>query len=137
MTSSRIIIKDRKMIYCSLYIHHDGYVKGVGQDLLHFLDGMKIVNGLSCTDGDKVANGLDDLAAQLVMAFKTDTGNVYLQGETEDLEDYTYIISLAKKQNSRSVGKLNIKVFEYEKEVFSGNIKEYSKFVKKHGRVSD
>jgi hypothetical protein len=55
----------------------DGYPDGHGQELADFLDGFKIVNGISTEDRDfpKVANGMGCLAAQVIAHFKTDTSH--------------------------------------------------------------
>jgi hypothetical protein len=87
-----------------MYRQMDGYPTGHGEELAEFLRGMRIVNGISPGDTGKFANGMDCLAAQLVMHFKAGckmeysphfAGNIYLRpGGTRDYgEEYVYHVS--------------------------------------------
>ena len=70
---------DGHPIVC-MYRQFDGYPSGHGADLVEFLTGSKVVNGLSMDDlkSTKVFNGAGCLAAQLVAHFKQGAGGIYL-----------------------------------------------------------
>jgi hypothetical protein len=68
---------------CAIYRQFDGYPEdsGMGGELYRILFPMKIVEGISPGDSDKIgkiANGMDCLAAQIVSRLKKRVGNVYL-----------------------------------------------------------
>ena len=94
---TRVLDTDGNVLV-TLYRHCDGYVEhGMGDELIKFLDGMKLVDGIGVmTDGGKIANGMDCLAAQLVSHFKGDTvGSFYLYPAEAEPEDFNYKIYLA------------------------------------------
>jgi len=53
-----------------MYRQFDGYLSGHGKELAEFLRGGVVVNGISAQNSERVFNGADDLAAQLVTWFK-------------------------------------------------------------------
>lgn len=69
----------KSKIVC-MYRQFDGYPSGHGADLVEFLTGSKVVNGLSMNDlkSTKVFNGVGCLAAQLIAHFKQGAGGIYL-----------------------------------------------------------
>jgi len=73
-------VKDENgRILVAMYCQYGGYPEGHGKELLAFLDGMQLVNGLVRNDSErKVANGMDCLAAQIVAHFKDGPGDFYL-----------------------------------------------------------
>lgn len=76
-----------------IYRQHDGYPEGQGIDLAKLCD-VKIVNGLGL-DNQKVANGMGDLAAQIVAGLKDGPGGIYIEptgGEISDWAEYIYIV---------------------------------------------
>ena len=80
-------------IEVQVYKHYDGYPQGHPVDLAKFLNGFKIVNGLS-QDTYKMSNGLGCLSAQYVAAFKEQPGDIYIENpDTEhcDIEYITYV----------------------------------------------
>ena len=80
-------------IEVQVYKHYDGYPSGHPTDLAKFLNGFKIVNGLS-QDTYKMSNGLGCLAAQYIAAFKEQAGDIYLESpDTKhfDIEYITYV----------------------------------------------
>ena len=82
-----------KRVEVQVYKHYDGYPSGHPVDLAKFLSEFKIVNGLG-QDTNKVANGLDCLAAQYIAAFKQDAGDLYVENpdvEHMDIEYITYV----------------------------------------------
>lgn len=78
---------DDPAIVC-IYKQYDGYFDGVGDEILSFLKGTKIVNGIGM-NSDREFNGSGDLAARLITKFKDgnpdDAGGVYI--EPADLND--------------------------------------------------
>jgi len=80
-------------IEVQVYKDYDGYPSGHPTDLAKFLNGYKIVNGLS-QDTYKMSNGLGCLAAQYIAAFKEQAGDIYLESpDTKhfDIEYITYV----------------------------------------------
>ena len=69
----------KEKIVC-MYRQYDGYPSGMGADLVEFLSGSKVVNGLGIDDmnSKRVFNGAGCLAAQLVAHFKEGAGGFYL-----------------------------------------------------------
>lgn len=65
-----------------IYQQYDGYFSGVGDRLVSFLKGSKVVNGIGMNDGVTQFNGAGDLAARLITFLKNgdadDAGNVYI-----------------------------------------------------------
>jgi hypothetical protein len=78
----------------TIYHHYDGYPSGVGRDLAEFLLGRIVVRGFD--DIHKpVANGMDNLAAQiiyyLVQMSGSMVGNVYIEVPSDgNMEAYMY-----------------------------------------------
>lgn len=66
-----------------IYQQFDGYFDGVGDDILTFLKGSQVVNGISLAETGTVFNGAGDLAARLITHFKrgdsSDAGGVYIE----------------------------------------------------------
>lgn len=88
--------KDGKEIIV-MYRQMDGYPTGHGQELVDFLTGIKLVNGICPGDKERQivqANGMGCLAAQLVSHFKTEVGNFYLYpSKTRDCgEEWIYTV---------------------------------------------
>jgi hypothetical protein len=120
----------------NMYRQYDGYPSGHGAELAEFLSGGKIVNGLQFGEEGKFFNGMGDLAAQLVVNFKQESGGFYLYPVTaEDCgQDYEYHISFD--------GVLIIKVFncgcnffgmtqdETYEPIFEGNLAQFTEFCK-------
>jgi hypothetical protein len=78
-----------------MYRQMDGYPEGHGAELVSFLEGMVITNGINLgNQPEKSANGMECLAAQLVSHFKTGVGGFYLYPENSDDEEYNYVIEL-------------------------------------------
>ena len=112
-----------------LYRQYDGYPEGHGKELAMFLNGMRVVNGITAGDRSiKTANGIDCLAAQVVKHFKEGTGGFYLhRADTRDCgEEYIYTIYLKDKE-------INIEVRDVYQEtvIFDGSVSEMDKWVDK------
>jgi hypothetical protein len=78
--------KDKKVsqTIVTMYRQFDGYPSGMGVDLVEFLKGSKVVNGLGIDEvkSNRVFNGAGCLAAQLVAHFKDGAGGIYLYPNT-------------------------------------------------------
>ena len=86
--------KLKKQTLVCMYRQFDGYPSGMGSDLAEFLNGGKLVNGISLAETERVFNGMGCLAAQLVAHFKNGAGGYYLYPtNTKDAwQDYEYEI---------------------------------------------
>ena len=97
--------KQRKPITC-MYRQYDGYLDGHGQDLAKWLSGYTIVNGIPMDKSEPMFNGMDCLAAQMFVHFKSsgckddgtptsNAGGIYcMHPDAEDCwEEYLYEIS--------------------------------------------
>lgn len=91
--STRVVktyMGDTSVTLVNMYRQYDGYPDGHGVELAKFLNHKLLVNGLpSREDRLDLANGLDDLAAQIVVHFKKEPGDFYLSGY-ENKEEYDY-----------------------------------------------
>lgn len=97
-----VVYDDNGIEILNLYRHCDGYPDAHGVELSEFLKGIRIVNGIpvSLKDGSKIANGMGDLAAQLVAHFKCGVGQFYIEapGTRRIGEEFIYKI---KNDNGR------------------------------------
>ena len=77
-----------------IYKQSDGYPKGMGVKLANFLEGYIIINGIPPDPDPKSANGMHDLAAQLVAEFTNGIGEIYLHpsGTRDVWEEFIYYI---------------------------------------------
>lgn len=97
-TRSLTVLKDgENREIAVLYRQMDGYVKnGHGDELIDFLEGTEIVNGISLdAKKTKQFNGMECLAAQVVSHFKGESiGTFYLcpAGTRHTGEEYIYTV---------------------------------------------
>ena len=86
--------KLKKQTLVCMYRQMDGYPSGMGSDLAEFLNGGKLVNGLSLAETKRVFNGMKCLAAEMVAHFKDGAGGYYLYPtNTKDAwQNYEYEI---------------------------------------------
>ena len=75
----------------SIYQQYDGYLSGVGKNLISWLKDIHMVNGIDINGGMKVANGIGCLAAQYIAEHKKSAGGLYMTSEN-DTEEYNYEI---------------------------------------------
>jgi hypothetical protein len=79
----------------TMYRQMDGYPEGHGAELVAFLEGMAVTDGIGVVNQpEKSANGMECLAAQLVAHFKLGVGGFYLYPENAADEEYNYVIEL-------------------------------------------
>jgi hypothetical protein len=123
----------------NMYRQFDGYPTGHGAELAEFLNGGRMVNGLSATKTVKevVFNGMGCLAASMVAHFKQTPGGFYIHPvDTTDCgQDYEYHVY-------DKSGKLYIEVYncgcnmfgvtmsDKHDFIFKGNLKEFTEFCK-------
>ena len=99
-TRSLTIVKESIDTSCEdiivMYKQFDGYPEGMGVKLANFLEGYIIINGIPPNPNPKSANGIHDLAAQLVAEFKNEIGEIYLHpsGTRDVWEEFIYYIYL-------------------------------------------
>ena len=90
--------KKSKTTLLTMYRQFDGYLSGMGADLVEFLKGSRVVNGLGMDDinSKRVFNGAGCLAAQLVAHFKQGAGGFYIEPPNAKNcgEEYTYDIEV-------------------------------------------
>ena len=94
-TRSITVINDEEgKEICVMYRHCDGYPEGHGKDLVDFLKGKKIINGIIDSNNSSF-NGMNCLAASVVSHFKIESGDIYLYAVgVRDLgENYIYTVS--------------------------------------------
>jgi len=77
-----------------MYRQYDGYLSGHGQELANFLNELTIGNGIA-KFGDlfTYANGMGDLAAQMIVWFKKTPGGFYIHPielNQDCWQDYEY-----------------------------------------------
>jgi len=95
------VLDERQEAVVAMLVLYDGYPEGHGAELVDFLRGRRIVNGIPLNGaGIKVSNGLWELAAHMVVAFKAESmeGGVYLANPTKSPQDlgadYAYYITV-------------------------------------------
>jgi len=78
-TRSLTYVYDGKTPIMCMYRQFDGYLSGHGQELANFLNELTIDNGISGKPKlFSFANGMGDLAAQMIVWFKKTPGGFYI-----------------------------------------------------------
>jgi len=84
-------VYDKNDCILCLYRHWDG--DSHGQELVDFLKGKKVIQGIQHETLETTFNGMGCLAAALVAHFKVEIGNFYLlPTDTEPVYEYNYSI---------------------------------------------
>jgi hypothetical protein len=123
--------KKKKQTLLTMYRQFDGYPSGHGAELVEFLEGGKVVNGLGMDDKDKrVFNGTGCLAAQMVAHFKTEPGGFYIQKpNAKDCgEEYTYEIEV--DSDTKQITLRCFKVWGKKIKMFEGKAEDFLEAVK-------
>jgi hypothetical protein len=97
-------------ILVSFYFQYDGYLAGVGKQLLDFLKSRRMVNGIPLRrekDNFIYANGLECLAAQFCAEFKRGPGNLYIVPSNHSEEEHTYNVMYNEEVKEIYVGYLH------------------------------
>lgn len=87
--------------FCTIYKHWDGYPGHLGSLLKSLLEDVRLVEGIPLDKNALVANGMYDLAAQLVYSLKraSPVGDVYIRapGTRGVGEEFVYHIRPGKQ----------------------------------------
>ena len=96
---------------CNLYFHYDGYVDGVGKEIVDFIKEKQYVTSLPIQPNPNLCNGMGDLAAQIVCHFKNQQpiGGVYLYPVNQQMyTDYNYLLKVHERELELTVIHQNI-----------------------------
>lgn len=129
-------------MHATVYRHYDGYLRGHGAWLAHFLENIKVMNGKGGDwDETRHVNGPGRLAARLVIALDEDGHDPDLMPHDTDCgQEYHYQISVDFGMNG---GDISVAVFdgpmtffgdggdECVNKIFEGNVYEYGAFISK------
>lgn len=129
-TRSLTMVREGKARLLAMYRHMDGYPTGHGQELVDFLAGLELVNGLGGLGQRRVANGMRCLAAQLVAHFKTGAGGFYLESPSRAKagdEDYCYVLNTPRSRPDLlgPADGLDLAVYHWGKQVFRGTVAKF------------
>jgi hypothetical protein len=93
-TRSLTYVYDGETPIMCMYRQYDGYLSGHGQELANFLNELTLGNGIpKFGDLFTYANGMGDLAAQMIVWFKKTPGGFYIHPielNQDCLQDYEY-----------------------------------------------
>ena len=93
-TRSLTYVYDGETPIMCMYRQYDGYLSGHGQELANFLNELTLGNGIpKFGDLYTYANGMGDLAAQMIVWFKKTPGGFYIHPielNQDCLQDYEY-----------------------------------------------
>ena len=102
----------------NLYNQWDGYPEVVGKEITKFLSGIKITHGFTARDTQRVANGPECLAKQIVGHFYTlqKVGGSYLYPGTFDMmEEWNYNVDVITENNE-----IVLSVYDHNRRVYHG-----------------
>ena len=91
--------KHTRPITC-MYRQYDGHLESHGLELAEWLCRYTLVNGIPVGKSEPMFNGMDCLAAQMFVHFKTEAGNIYcMHPDAYDIwEEYVYEIEEIDKK---------------------------------------
>lgn len=133
-TRALIHIKDNKKTILTIYKHCDGYLSGLGKDLVDMLDNGKsvIVNG-NRGNNPQAFNTIGCMAAYIVKTLKDGIGGTYIYPpDAKDCgEEYTYTLWANEEESgtsffSETPAKPYIMVKEGNKKVYSGLLANFN-----------
>ena len=127
---------DKEIPYVRVFQMFDGYLEGVGLELINWLDEMEIVNGISeYTSG--IANGFGCLIAQYIRDFKPELGGLYVDPLTSDLTyvDYNYDVIYSLKHdltgNMKASDCITLRISNFGGEpFFTGTVNNFREYIK-------
>lgn len=133
--------KKKKVTLLTMYRQFDGYPSGMGADLVEFLDGGKVVNGLGSDElkSKRVFNGAGCLAAQLVANFKDGAGGIYIEPANAKNcgEEYVYEVETDYDTKEITLRCYEIGYIKGDKYInkkrllFEGSPSDFSKYIEK------
>lgn len=103
-----------------IYQQYDGYPKGVGLELAHWLKDKKIVNGFGYgeTAENGYCNGVGCMSAQFIHDFKVGIGGLYIT-DHDDCEEYDYKVIVTNDST------ITLEVYEDGVHIFQGSVVEF------------
>ena len=94
-THALVVFTSDNKRYLVVYFQFDGYLDGVGKDLIKFIKSVIMVNGISTREekGSYICNGFGCMCARYLSIVKTKPGDVYvLPSDTNEYsEDVAFI----------------------------------------------
>jgi hypothetical protein len=138
-TRSLTFVYDEQDVIINMYRQYDGYPSGHGLELAEFLAPFRLVNGIPVgrdKTGDRIANGMGCLAAQLVSNFKVgEAGQFYLYPATatDCGQDYEYHIykdaeGLRVRITDRGCNMFGLTMSDKNDAIFDGTLAEFTEF---------
>ena len=122
-TRSTITFIENDEKLCKIYQQYDGYLSGVGKDLVEFILEGKLVNGIPVGEPGNFYNGFGCLVAQFISENKTSAGGLYIIPLNDEDEEYNYTVKIIKGEILISCDDLNNGEF-YTPEKFLEKIKD-------------
>ena len=138
-TRSLTFVYDEQEVIINMYRQYDGYPTGHGAELAEFLGQFRMTNGIPVgrdKTGDRIANGMGCLAAQLVSNFKgSDAGQFYLYPATavDCGQDYEYHVykdeaGLRVRITDRGCNMFGLTMSDKNDSIFDGTLTEFTEF---------
>jgi hypothetical protein len=138
-TRSLTFVYDGETPIINMYRQYDGYPTGHGAELAEFLGQFRMTNGIPVgrdKTGDRIANGMGCLAAQLVSEFKgSDAGQFYLYptSAVDCGQDYEYHIykdpeGLRVRITDRGCNMFGLTMSDTNDAIFDGTLAEFTAF---------
>lgn len=112
----------KEIILCNVYQQYDGYLEGVGLELIDFLKSKELVNGIPYEKQDSCFNGMGCLTAQYIKKYKGSSRGLYLV-HLDNCQEYNYEIILDYIKNE-DVGEICIRYLQNEY-----TIEEFENFI--------
>lgn len=119
---------------CVMYRQFNGHPEGHGRDLAEFIQGKKLVNGITVGVDDKSSsfNGMRCLAASVIAEFKNSIGGIYVHraGSRDIGEKYIYTIL----GETGELPKISLSdTYDGGEKLFEGNADEFIEWIRKRG----
>lgn len=151
-TRSLTFVYDEQEVIINMYRQYDGYPTGHGAELAEFLGQFRMTNGIPVgrdKTGDRIANGMGCLAAQIVSHFKgSDAGQFYLYPASatdcgQDFEYHIYkgectfvdddgieqrAIGLRVRITDRGCNMFGLTMSDKNDSIFDGTLTEFTEF---------
>lgn len=112
-TRALVHFQENNETFCTVYVHHDGYPSGVGDDLKNILGERRVFDGIRVNmPQNKICAGIGCVAATYIAAAKAGPGGVYVRkpGDRDVGEEYTYSVSVDGSPSSSQGADLIMRV---------------------------